>query len=233
MEYIQSLLENSQFPILTALLLGLLTAVSPCPLAMNITAIGFIGKDITDKRRVFYSGLIYTLGRVIGYTSLGVILYLGAEQFKIESFFKEWGEKILFPAFILIGLFMLDIIKLNFSLLDNVTSKYQNKKTNSILSLLLMGIVFSLAFCPYSGVVYFGMLMPITISSASGLYLPVVFAIATGVPVIIFAWLLAFSVGSVGKLYNNIKKFEFWFRKIVAITFIVVGVYYTIMLFIK
>ncbi|HNW75014.1 MAG TPA: sulfite exporter TauE/SafE family protein, partial [Bacteroidales bacterium] len=88
------------------------------------------------------------------------------------------------------------------------------------------GMVFAMAFCPYSGVLYFGMLIPVTIASASGLYLPVIFAIATGLPVIIFAWLLAYAVGNVGKLYDRIKIFELWFRRIVAVVFILVGIYY-------
>ena len=96
----------------------------------------------------------------------------------------------------------------------------------------MLGIVFALAFCPYSGVLYFGMLIPITITSASGLYLPVIFALATGLPVLIIAWLLAFSVGSVGKFYNSMKNFEIWFRRIIAVLFIAVGLYYIIIYFI-
>jgi len=96
---------------------------------------------------------------------------------------------------------------------------------------LLLGIVFALAFCPYSGVLYFGMLIPMTINSASGLYLPLIFAVATGIPVILFSWLIAFSLGSIGKVYNKIKSFEYWFRRIVAVLFIAVGIYYVVMLF--
>jgi threonine/homoserine/homoserine lactone efflux protein len=97
---------------------------------------------------------------------------------------------------------------------------------------LLLGIVFALAFCPYSGVLYFGMLIPMTISSASGLFLPVVFAIATGIPVIIFAWILAFSVGKVGTVYNKVKTFEIWFRRVIAVLFIGVGIYYVVVFFV-
>ena len=68
MEWLQALLDNSSTPVLTAFLLGLLTAISPCPLATNIAAIGYIGKDIEDRRRVFLSGLLYTAGRIVAYT---------------------------------------------------------------------------------------------------------------------------------------------------------------------
>jgi cytochrome c-type biogenesis protein len=90
---------------------------------------------------------------------------------------------------------------------------------------ILLGMLFALAFCPYSGVLYFGMLIPMTIGSASGLYLPFVFAIATGIPVIIFAWLIAYTVSGVGKLYHKLKTFEIWFRRIISIVFIGIGIY--------
>jgi len=107
----------------------------------------------------------------------------------------------------------------------------EERANKGFWGVLLLGIVFALAFCPYSGVLYFGMLIPMTISSASGLYLPLVFALATGIPVILFAWLIAFSLGSIGKVYNKIKAFEFWFRRLVAVVFIAVGIYYVVLLF--
>jgi sulfite exporter TauE/SafE len=226
--FLSEILGNSSLPIVTAFLLGLMTAISPCPLATNITAIGFIGKDIEDKRRVFLSGLVYTLGRAIAYTALAVIIYIGADQFKISGWFAKYGEKIIGPLFILIGLLMLDFIKIKFPGMNKLTQYFQKKGAKNYWSVLLLGVVFALAFCPYSGVLYFGMLIPLTISSASGLYLPVVFAIATGIPVIIFAWLIAYTVSGVGKMYNNIKTFEKWFRRVISVLFIIVGIYYVI-----
>lgn len=226
MELLQNFLETSQFPILTAFILGLMTAISPCPLATNITAIGFISKDIVSQRKVFVNGLVYTLGRAISYTTIGLLFFFGASQFEFAGFFQEWGEKILGPILIIIGLFMLGVLKLKIPGIGSLTEKMENKSNSGFWGVLLLGIVFALAFCPYSGVLYFGMLMPMTISSASGLYLPLFFAIATGIPVIVFAWLIAFSVGSIGNVYNKLKTFELWFRRIIAVLFIVVGVYY-------
>jgi sulfite exporter TauE/SafE len=228
MEGLQNLLEISQFPILTAFILGLMTAISPCPLATNITAIGFISKDIVSQRKVFINGLVYTLGRAISYTAIGLLFFFGASQFKLAGFFQEWGEKVLGPLFIVIGLFMLGILKLKIFGLDSLAGRMENKTNRGFWGVLLLGIVFALAFCPYSGVLYFGMLIPMTISSASGLYLPLIFAIATGIPVIIFAWIIAFSIGSIGNVYNKLKIFELWFRRVVAVLFIIVGVYYII-----
>ena len=230
-EFLSTLLENSSIPVLTALLLGLMTAISPCPLATNITAIGFISKDVEDKRKVFINGLVYTLGRAVSYTLLAVIIFIGADQFKISGIFQLYGEKIIGPLLIIIGLLMLDILKIKFPGLSKITRRFQETGTNTYWDVLLLGIVFALAFCPYSGVLYFGMLIPMTISSASGLYLPVVFAVATGIPVIIFAWLLAYTVSGVGRLYTRLKIFELWFRRVISVVFIAVGVYYVVIIY--
>jgi sulfite exporter TauE/SafE len=231
MEVLQNILETSQFPILTAFILGLMTAISPCPLATNITAIGYISKDIVSQRKVFVNGLVYTLGRAVSYTAIGLIFFFGASQFEFAGFFQKWGEKLLGPLLIIIGLFMLGVLTLKIPGLGSLTEKMENKSNSGFWGVLLLGVVFALAFCPYSGVLYFGMLIPMTISSASGLYLPFIFAIATGIPVIIFAWLLAFSVGSIGNVYNKLKSFELWFRRVIAVLFIVVGVYYIITIY--
>jgi len=168
---------------------------------------------------------------MISYTGLAVIIYLGASKINVASVFQGWGEKLLGPLLILIGLLMLDILKIKFPGFSRLSEKIGGKSKGSYWSTLLLGIIFALAFCPYSGVLYFVMLIPMTIASASGLYLPAVFAIATGLPVILFAWLLAYAVGNVGKFYNRIKTFEIWFRRIVAVLFIGVGIYYVIIIY--
>ncbi|MCF8380350.1 MAG: aromatic aminobenezylarsenical efflux permease ArsG family transporter [Bacteroidales bacterium] len=231
MEVLQQFFESSNIPLLSAFLLGLMTAISPCPLATNITAIGFISKDIESQKKVFINGLVYTLGRAISYTAIGMIFFFGASQFEFSGVLQEWGEKLLGPLLIIIGLFMLGLLKLTIPGISFLTEKMENKANSGFWGVLLLGIVFALAFCPYSGVLYFGMLIPMTVSSASGLLLPVSFAIATGIPVIIFAWLIAFSVGSIGNLYNKIKVFETWFRRVIAVLFIGVGIYQSFTIF--
>jgi cytochrome c-type biogenesis protein len=226
MDLFNNLLESSTMPWLSAFVLGLMTAISPCPLATNITAIGFISKDIENRNRVFINGLIYTLGRVITYTGLALIIFLGADQFKFSGFFQRYGEKFLGPLLIIIGLFMLDVIRVKFPGISKLTSKMQNKAKWRYIDALLLGLVFALAFCPYSGVLYFGMLVPMTVASASGLYLPIIFAVATGIPVILFAWVLAYAVSGIGGFYQKVKAFELWFRRIIAVLFIGVGIYY-------
>jgi len=232
MDFLQTILDNSQFSFLTAIILGLMTAISPCPLATNISAIGFISRDIENRRRVFINGLVYTLGRAISYTGLALIIFFGASKMHVSMIFQGWGERLLGPVLILVGLLMLDIIKIKLPGFSGLTDKIGENGKGSYWSTLLLGMVFALAFCPYSGVLYFVMLIPMTVTSAGGLYLPVLFAIATGLPVIIFAWLLAYAVGNVGKLYNRIKLFELWFRRVVSVIFIAVGIYYILIFFI-
>ena len=231
MEILLTWLENTNLPFLSAFILGLMTAISPCPMASNITAIAFIGKDINNKHKVFVNGLIYTLGRAITYTVLGLIFYFGLSQFEISGFVQKWGEKLLGPLLIIIGFLMLDLIKINFPGLGKLSEKVEKTSRRGFWGVLLLGIVFALAFCPYSGVLYFGMLIPMTITSASGLYLPLIFAIGTGLPVIIFAWFIAYTVSGVGGVFNKVKVFEIWFRRVVSIVFIGVGIYYTIIYF--
>jgi len=230
MEFLTNLLDSNSIPWLTAVLLGLMTAISPCVLATNITAIGFISKDLENRERVFINGLFYTLGRAISYTTIALIIYFGADQFKFSGFFQRNSGKIIGPLLLIIGVLMLDIIAIKFPGLSSLTSGMENRKSWRFIDALLLGMIFALAFCPYSGVLYFGMLIPMTVSSVSGLFLPVLFAVATGIPVILFAWLLAYTVSGIGRVYNMIKVFELWFRRVIAFVFIGVGIYYIIRL---
>lgn len=226
-EFLKSILDGSSIPLISALVLGLMTAISPCPLATNITATAFISKNISNKRKVFWSGVVYTLGRAFSYTSIGLILYFGASKFHLARFFNQNGEKYLGPLLIILGLFMLGVIKINFFKGSNFTEKLTEKfNDNGLLGSFLIGVVFAFAFCPYSGVLYFGMLIPLTISNASGLYLPIVFALGTGIPVIIFTYLLAFATQKVGVFYKNISKIEIVMRYVAGVVFVLSGIYY-------
>jgi len=226
MEYLQQLLDQSQWPLLSAFILGLMMAISPCPLATNITAIAYIGKDLENRRKVFYNGLIYTLGRIVSYSTLGVAIYYGASGYKISDLFQGYGERLLGPLLLIVGILMLNLIPWGWLSITKINwQKKLRIDSGSYLGMFLLGVVFALAFCPYSGVLYFALLIPLTIES-SNLLLPPVFAIATGFPVIIVAWLIAFTISGVGNFYNRIKAFEIWFRRIVAGLFIFTGMYF-------
>jgi cytochrome c-type biogenesis protein len=234
MDFLQSILDNSNIPILTAFVLGLLTAISPCPLATNITAIGYIGRDIESKRRIFWNGILYTVGRIVAYSVLGAILiYIlksGEDMFSIQKGVSKWGEMLVAPIMILVGLFMLFGNRLHlpkFGFSGNIESD----KLKSSWGSLLLGMLFAMAFCPTSGLLYFGMLIPMSAQATAGYFLPMVFALATGLPVILVAWILAYSVAGIGKFYNRMKTFQKWFNLVVAILFIMVGLYYAYMFY--
>lgn len=234
MDWLQTLLDNSSTPALTAFLLGLLTALSPCPLATNIATIGFIGKDIEDRKRIFRNGLLYTLGRILSYTLLGVILILvlkeGASMFGIQKTIGTWGELLLGPLLLVIGLFMLlgDRINLpQFGFKGNAEGLAKKGGWGA----LLIGILFAMAFCPTSGVFYFGMLIPMSATATAGYLLPVIFAIATSIPVLAVAWILAFSVQKMGNFYGKMQKIQKWMKHIVGILFLLVGIYYCWMMY--
>ena len=226
MELLQELVDAYRYdlPLLAAFALGLMTAISPCPLATNITATAYLSKNIDNKLKVLFNGIFYTLGRMFSYTSLGVIFYFGASQFKVSRLLQSLGGIWLGVGLLIIGILMLDIIKFNIPLFDKFKPKVnEDRKKNNYLNSFLLGVVFALAFCPFSGVLYFGALIPMTIASPSGLLLPPIFSIATGLPVIIIAWLIAYSIGNIGKFYSKMKSFERWFKRIIAGIFIIVG----------
>lgn len=226
MEWLQHLADSSNIPLLTAFILGIMTAISPCPLAMNITATAYLSKDITDKRRVLFNGLFYTLGRIFSYTALATIIYFGASKLQIAKWLQQIDGIWIGIALIVIGVLMFDFIKFNIPFFNKITSNISKRNLQrNYLTAFLMGVAFALAFCPYGAVLYFGALIPLTLASSAGLLLPPVFAFATGLPVIIIAWLLAYSVSNIGNFYNRMKSIEKWFKHIVAVMFIGTGIY--------
>ena len=233
MELLQSLLENSNIPIISAFLLGLLTAVSPCPLTANITAIGYIGKDIEHRRHIFGNGIFFALGQIVLYAGLGCILIPilreGASIYALQKVFGRYGEALLSPVLILFGVWMLGVIKIKFPQINRGNGKLKNRKKNG-WGALFLGVILAGAFCPTTAMFYFGMLIPMSAAESGGYALPVVYAVAAGIPVLFFAWALAYSMAKLGKLYNRTQIFEKWFRRIVAVLFIVVGIYYAIMI---
>lgn len=229
MDYLQNLLDNYDIPVITAFLLGLLTALSPCPLATNITAIGFIGRDIDDRNRMFLNGVLYTVGRVLSYSVLGAVLIAvirgGADTFDIQNEISLWGGRLLAPALVVVGLLMLfgDRLPLPRS---GIAASDRMERLGGPWGSLALGMMFALAFCPSSGLLYFGMLIPMSAAESGGILLPAVFAVATGLPVVMAAWVLAYSVAGIGLFYRRMGIVQKWFSRIVAVLFISVGVYY-------
>lgn len=234
MEWLQAIVENSGMPILTAFALGLLTALSPCPLATNIAAVGFIGRDIGNRRRIFVNGLLYAFGRIVAYTVLGVVLIgilrEGATIFGVQKYIARYGEMILGPALLVIGIFMLVGHRLSLPSFG-FGGNGEGLAKHGGWGAFLLGVLFALAFCPSSGVFYFGMLIPMSAAATAGWLLPVVFAVATALPVLVIAWILAFSAQRIGVVYGRMQTVQKWLNTGIGVLFAVVGIYYCITLF--
>ncbi len=235
MEYIQTLLDDGSTPAFTAFLLGLLTAISPCPLATNIAAIGFISKDIEDRRRIFRNGVFYTVGRAIAYTVLGIILIMvlkeGASVFGIQKSITKWGELLVGPMLLLMGALMLFGNRINLPSCGFNGSRGEGFAKQGGRGALFLGMLFALAFCPSSGMLYFGVLIPMSVTATAGWMLPILFAIATAIPVLIVAWILAFSVQHIGGFYGKVQTFQKWLNMIVGVLFVGIGIYYCMTMF--
>jgi cytochrome c biogenesis protein CcdA len=231
MNFLNHLIDSYNIPILTVLLIGIITSISPCPLATNITAIAYISKDIKNSKIVLLNGLYYTFGRAFSYTLLSAIIYFGASTFDVSTFFKNFSDSLLGPVLILIGLFMFDIIHLPTSEKKFTSGNFLNNiqkylSTKGYLGSFILGVLFAIGFCPYSAIMFFAVTIPIILKSKEGILLAPFFAIGTSLPVILFSFIIAFSANKIGNTYNNIKKLEVYIRKIVATIFICVGVYF-------
>ncbi len=226
-----SILSSSNIPVLTALLLGLITAIAPCPMATNIAAVAYISRRVTDRKYAVITGTLYTLGRIVSYSVLGIlIITVGFEIPRISSTIQDIGEKVLGPLLIAVGLLMLFIDRLSFGTGGGRLASLGGKVADwGMIGGFLLGVIFALAFCPYSAVLFFGALIPVALKSTGGVALPAVFAIGTGLPVLIFGTLLSLSVAGVATWLNAITRVERIIRIIVSLTFIGVGIYYVVL----
>lgn len=225
---IHSLLANTNVVIFTAFLLGVLTSISPCPLATNIAAIAYISKDVKQSRSAILNGLVYTLGRVFTYFALGALIILGGINV-IDLSLATQGLHGTFLGIILIivGILLLGIINLNFNIgSGGLTEKLSKKAANfGLLGTFFIGVLFALAFCPYSAILFFGTLIPIGLASKEGIILPLFYGLGTGIPVLVFAGLFYFGSKQINKHLQNVSKLEKILRKFIGIIFTAIGIY--------
>src|SRR6056297_1640862 len=165
--FLTELYANTSGPLISALLLGLLTAIAPCPMTINITAIGYIGRDVSRRRQILFNGIFFALGTMFSYSTLAIVLYLGADQFRISSLFQQYSEMIIGPLLLAIGVLMLGFVNINFPAFSRLTEKFRSRQYFRKWDAFLLGGILALAFCPYSGILFFGMLVPLTISAAA------------------------------------------------------------------
>lgn len=213
----------------SALWLGVLTALSPCPLATNVAAMSFISKNIECPYKTVLAGFLYTFGRIFAYIVLGFILVGGLLAIpSIADFLQHSINKFVGPLLIIIGLMLLNIIRFNFSFGVRHDRFKEFAETSNFLGAFLLGVIFALSFCPVSAALFFGSLTSLAVEYHSRLIIPVMYGIGTGLPVVIFAIVIAFSMHKLGEIYNSIVKFEIWFRKTTGIIFILAGIYFII-----
>jgi len=226
-DILSSLIDNSTIPALTALLLGILTSISPCPLATNIAAVAYLSKGSQTAKSTLASGFYYAFGRAASYTLLAILIYYGLSAFSISKSVQDWGERLLGPLLVLVGLAMLNVIKIK---LPDLGGKWE--KTKRWLAgkgnggAFLLGAMFALAFCPYSAVLFFGVMIPLVLKTPGGLLLPPMFALGTGLPVIIFSFFIAFGAQKIGRAFRAAQAVDKFMRYGAALIFICVGVYY-------
>ncbi|MDQ7824227.1 MAG: aromatic aminobenezylarsenical efflux permease ArsG family transporter [Candidatus Eremiobacteraeota bacterium] len=220
-------MESGAAGVLSALWLGILTSISPCPLAANIVAISFIGKNVGSTRNVILAGLFYTLGRAFTYVLLTMFIVSSLLSIpEVSMFLQEWMNKVTGPLLVLVGLVLLEVINLSMFKGRGISDSLKEKVEKSgIWGAALLGIVFALTFCPVSAALYFGSLIPLCLGAASKVLYPALYGLGTALPVIGFAFLIAFSAQSVGKAFNSLAKIEGWARRITGGVFILAGIY--------
>ncbi len=229
---LQQAADDTSIPLMAAFLLGLLAAISPCPLATNISAMAYISREITKPKQVIFSGILYTLGRMASYFSIGaLIIVAGTQTHHISDFLQDAGEQIIGPLLLVVGFVMLDIIKLPFIQDGGRVSALGEKVANrGMLGAFLLGVIFALAFCPYTAILFFIVLIPLALESTEGIILPASFAVGSGLPVIVFAALLSSGMNRVSQWMDKVTIVEKVVRKIAALVFVGVGIYYIVIL---
>jgi cytochrome c-type biogenesis protein len=207
--------------------LGILTSISPCPLATNIAAVSFLSKKINHPRMVLWSGLAYTLGRMTAYVVIGVILISSFAGIPATAnFLQKYMNKILGPLLVIVGLFLVNVFKLHFPDFS-ISNERQNKLAEmGILGSFLLGAIFALSFCPISAALFFGSLIPLALKNNFGIAFPFVYGIGTGLPVVIFAIVITLGVQSISRWFDKVTKLEIYMRKVTGIIFVLVGIYF-------
>lgn len=213
-------------PAATAVWLGILTSISPCPLATNIAAISFISRKIDRPSYVIWTGMFYTLGRSMTYAVFGWIIVSSLINTPYVSFFlQKYMHKFLGPVLILAGMFLLELISIPIG--NTGYSQWIQKRAGTwgLVGAAVMGVVFALSFCPVSAALFFGSLIPLAVQNHSGAVLPILYGAGTSLPVVVFAVFIAFGAHNLSKVYNKVKQVEWWARHVTGITFILVGIY--------
>ena len=214
----------------SALWLGILTSISPCPLATNIAAVSFLGRRVDRPRLVFGGGLLYALGRALAYVALGALLLAGLMSAPgVSSFLQRHMNRIVGPLLVVVGLFLLELIRVRLPGLGHSGERLQHRLASAgMWGALPLGVLFALSFCPVSAALFFGSLMALALEAQSPLLIPTVYGVGTALPVITFAVLIALGARGVGLAFKRVTHVERWARRVMAVVFIGAGLYMTL-----
>jgi cytochrome c-type biogenesis protein len=211
---------------ITAMWLGILTSVSPCPLATNIAAISFVGRRVKQPRHIIAGGALYTLGRSVTYVVLGVALafsLLSAPY--ISNFLQTYMNKVLGPVLVVVGMFLLGLLHFSWGGSGLAAGIEHRSRKAGLWGAFLLGIGFALSFCPVSAALFFGSLLPLAVRNDSAVLLPTLYGVGTALPVVVFAFVVALGAHSLGRLFDQVTRIERWARRITGVVFIGVGIY--------
>jgi cytochrome c biogenesis protein CcdA len=212
----------------SALWLGVLTSISPCPLATNIAAISYIGRRVGDTRYVLLAGLLYTVGRVVAYVGLAFLLITTALSVPgLSLFLQKYMHLLLGPTLIVVGMFLVGLIEVNFGGGGVSDAVKQRVDRLGIWGALVLGVLFALAFCPTSAALFFGNVMA-SLSAGSTILLPLLYGIGTALPVSGFAILIAVGSKKLGHTFNAVSTTERWARLLTGAAILATGVWLTL-----
>ncbi|MFH1327560.1 MAG: aromatic aminobenezylarsenical efflux permease ArsG family transporter [Candidatus Bathyarchaeota archaeon] len=213
--------------LLSALWLGILTSISPCPLATNVAAVSFLSRKVNHPKAVLWSGLAYSLGRVVAYVVLGAVIVSSLTGVPaVANFLQKYMNRILGPVLVVVGLFLLGVLRLNVSGFALSSERQNSLAESGVWGSFLLGVVFALSFCPISAALFFGSLIPLALNNNFGLVFPFVFGVGTGLPVVVFAVGVALGVKSMTRWFSHVARLEVYMRKVTGAIFIIVGIYY-------
>ena len=212
-----------------ALWFGILTSISPCPLATNIAAISFLSKKINHPKIVLLSSIAYILGRMFAYLIIGLIIIKSLVTIPIAAIFlQKYMNILLGPTLIAVGLIITGIIKFNLSGFSLSIEKQQSLSSSGLKGAFALGVLFALSFCPISAALFFGSLIPLALKNNFSLIYPLLYGIGTGLPILIFSAGISLGVFSISHYFGKLTKVEKYMRKTTGIIFILVGFYYII-----
>ena len=211
----------------SAIWLGILTSISPCPLATNVAAVSFLSKKINHPKAVLWAGSAYTFGRMIAYAILGMIIITSIVSVpSMANFLQKYMNRILGPLLLVVGLFLLDIIRFNIPGFALSKEKQESLAKSGTKGAFFLGAIFALSFCPISAALFFGSLIPLALNSKAGIVLPFIYGIGTGLPVMLFSIGFALGALSVSRWFHKVVTLEKYTRRITGIIFVLVGLYF-------